>query len=186
MTSRVEIANLALQRLGANSISDFAEDNEDARNMNRAYDSSLKAELRAHPWKCATKRAVLAAEATAPVFGFLYSFPLPTDCLRPLFDEETTEKFAVEGRKILTNTPGPYYLRYTGEITDPNIMDALLVQAFVLRLAHTACEKITQSTTKQQKIAQDYKDALTEARRLDALESLPTQFPEDTWLLARY
>ena len=50
MASKVEIANRALQKLGAKRIASLSEDSRNARAINAAYDTLREAELRAHTW----------------------------------------------------------------------------------------------------------------------------------------
>ena len=63
MASEVDIANRALQKLGAESIVSLTQDSENARACNLCYEPIRDAELRAHPWNFAIKRASLAADS---------------------------------------------------------------------------------------------------------------------------
>lgn len=183
MTSKVEVANLALGKIGAGTITSFSDNSDEARAVNRFYTPTLRAELRAHPWSCARKRDQLAALSDAPVFGFSYQYQLPSDCVRILPDADVTD-WQVEGRRILTNDSGPLDLTYIGEISDPNDMDALLVEAFACRLAMTLAERLTQSNTKRELAKQEYKETVAEARRINAFERVAIEPPEDPWITA--
>ena len=63
--------------------------------------------------------------------------------------------------------------------------DALFVEAFAARLAFECAEDITQSTSKKDIAWQDYKQALREAKLVDAIENPPEPLPDDAWLLSR-
>lgn len=181
MASQVEIANLALSKLGACPITSFLDDQEEARAVRSLYTQTLRAELRTHPWNCARKRAFLAALAEPPFFGFRYQYPLPTDYIRILPTSDYRD-WQIEERCILSNDAGPLRLVYIAEIDDPNKMDALLVESFACRLALNLAERLTQSATKCDMIQREYKRALSEARRINAFENPIAKRLEDSWV----
>jgi hypothetical protein len=189
MASVVGICNAALQKLGAERINDLLEDSANARSCNAAYERLRDAELRAHPWRFAMTRASLPADADAPEFGKARSFPLPDDWLRmlPPYPEMNMNDldWEIEGRSIYTNDSAPLDIRYIRLVEDPNEMDALFREALAARMAHEMCEEITQSNTKQQLAADNYKNAIREARRTNAIESISAEPPTDTWETCR-
>jgi len=81
MASVVGICNQALAKLGATRIVALTDDTKQARLLNSIYEVKRDAELAANPWTFATKRAQIPASSTAPVFGWAYSYPLPSDYL---------------------------------------------------------------------------------------------------------
>ena len=81
--------------------------------------------FRSHPWNCLQKRVELAADTTAPAWGFSYAYTLPSDCLRLLRILDYDSNYKVEGRKILSNTSSMKIL-YIARVTDPNEYDELL------------------------------------------------------------
>jgi hypothetical protein len=184
MTSAVEIVNDALQKIGEEAITSLSDNSDRARAANRIFTKELRAELRAHPWNCAVKRVQLAALSDAPLFGFAYQYQLPSDCVRILPDALVTD-WQVEGRKLLTDDGGPLDVRYVYEITDPNEMDPLFVDALSSRLALRLCERLTQSSTKRELAEKDYRRALQEARRVNAFEKIAQSPPTDPWIIAR-
>lgn len=201
--SVVDICNAALQRVGAATIMNLADNTREARACAVAYDSNRRDELRRHFWKFAIKRQVLAPDSTAPVSDFAYQFSLPTDCLRIVFPNDPYLDWSVEGRKILTNsaqspfgvttptvsttstTSAKLNLRYVADITDVTQWDASFYSVLSLSLAADICEVLTNSTGKRASIRDEYKDAMAEARVADAFESLPQDPPDDDWWLAR-
>lgn len=201
MTSKVDIANRALQIIGANEIAAFDEDSKAARAINSAYDLVRDSVFRAHPWNCLIRRAALASEVATPAYGYSYQYTLPTDpyCLRVLafatgdlefpFDDITRSDggpvFVVEGRKILTNETG-VKIKYVARITDPNEYDFNLIDALSARLAHEICYTITNSTALLQATAALYNDKLKEARFVDATEGAPEVVEADLFVNARY
>ena len=195
----VLIANLALTKLGEARIISFGDDTKSSRAVLAVYDVLRDAELRRRKWRFSLKRAQLPALAVAPEFGYAYAYQLPHDCLSilsvgdiapgvDLSDYRTgldTELYSVEGRTILTDLPAPLKLRYKARITDPTQFDVAFVQAFASRLAYELAEELTQSASKKQQAAEDYRQTLREAVAANAIEVAPTPIPDDAWLLSR-
>lgn len=189
-TSDASICNLALQKLGAKRITSLSDDSPNARTMNACYEAIRDAELRKHRWNFAITRVSLAADSPAPTQGqFANSFTLPAGFIRLLEPDPeenyNTHDWTIEGRAILTNYDAPLEIRYVQQVTDPTQFDALFVVAFAGALAMHVCEDITQSTTKFDKVASEYKEAIRDAKRVNAIEQVSGEPPTDTWDTAR-
>lgn len=187
MASEVQIANIALSKLGAQPINAFTDDSNSARLANLTFSEIRDTVLRDHPWNCATKRASLAALATAPVWGYARQFQLPTDCLRVLGPENPNrEPWKVEGRKILTDLAAPLNILYIAQVTDPNEFDALFREALSARLAMEWAEPVSGNTTLQAQMAQLYAAKLRDARGVDGQEGSPDALDIFEWVEARF
>lgn len=184
--SAVDCCNSALQRVGAASILSLSDNSPEARACALAYDSNRRDELRKHRWNFAIKRAVLGPDTAAPAFDFLYAFTLPTDCLRVLRPATSNLDWQIEGRKILTNDGKVVNLRYLADIEDATQWDASFYNVMSASLAIDICEKLTQSNTKKQQLSTDYKEAVADARKVDAFEGGPEDAADDTWWTVRY
>lgn len=189
MASEVEICNRALQKLGARRINTLTEDSVNARACNAAYTELRDAELRAHTWNFAIERASLAADATAPAWGRANSFTLPSDYIKLADpypeDNENSRDWQVEGGKILTDESAPLYIRYVKRATDANAMDPLFREALASKLAVELCEAVTQSNTKKQAAMEGYVQAIRQAKKANAIEGVPAQPAEDSWITVR-
>lgn len=199
MASSVDICNLALLKLGSGSkITSLTDNSVAAIALNKAYDLVRKAELRAKYWAFALTRASLPAAATPPAWGFAAAFPLPADCLRvvqvnqyyqipALLDYNTADAsaWAIESGQILCNYSAPLKIRYVRDVTDTGTFDALFNISFAARLAYEVCEQITNSNTKKQSIAADYKAAIGEAVKTGAIEKPPALMGDDSWMMSR-
>lgn len=189
MSSDVEIANRALQLVGASRIVSLADDSVSARAVNNCYAVVRRRELRMHPWNFSIKRAALAADATDPAFGPANQYPLPSDflCLRardPL-DELNTKDWKIEGRSILTDDSAPLNIRYTYDVADENQMDGAFREVLAHAVALAICEELTQSNTKKDGLRVDYDLLIREAKRTNAIENVPQEPVEDSWITAR-
>lgn len=190
MASDTEIANRALQMLGAKRITSLTQDHKNARAMNVAFVPVREALLRGYAWAFAIKRAQLAASTTAPPFGPARAYPLPADFLRLIHPDLETNynslDWKIEGREILTDDTAPLEIRYIYRVEDPNTMDPLFREAFSAKLAAELCEEITQSNTKKAAAKDALKTAIAEARRTNAIEKIRSdEPPEDTWITVR-
>lgn len=187
--AEVDIANRALQLLGARSITSLSENSVNARACAACYAICRDAELEAHPWRFAIKRFSLAADATTPDWGKANSFTLPADYLRLIANyperNENDLDWEIEGKQIFTNDSAPLYGRYISQITDTSMMPALFREAVSARMAMELCEELTQSNSKIATAQTVYKEKIAEARRVNAIESLPQQPADDPWITAR-
>lgn len=192
-TSRVAIANRALQKLGAKRIESLTQDAPNARSMNAAFDLVRDAELRRYRWGFAIRRATIAADGDDTDWGDWNRYSVPGDFLALIRDDETgiapdwrLEAGAEgEGMFIVTADASPIYIRYVARVEDPNSYDPLFIEALASKLALETCEEITQSTSKKESLRSDYDFAISEATRLGAIEKPAQEFPEDEWLSAR-
>ncbi len=198
MASETKIANSALLKLGAARITTLTDDNDRARTINERYNAVREAELRRHRWKFALARTTLPALATTPAFGYDLEYQVPTGFLALIqvgdFDVSTDltdyraapiAPYSLEGRKILTNFAAPLSVRYVNDVTDVSTMDTAFREAFASRLAYECCERITGKLAQQDRVLRDYKLAVKEAIRSNAIESPPQQISDDTWVEAR-
>jgi hypothetical protein len=201
MASTVDIANFALNNLGASNITSLDENSKAARVVNQRYESVRDAVFRAHPWNCLINRASLAQETTTPAFGYTYQYALPTDpfCLRVLeFSNGTLSYpqdnitnntggpvFVIEGRKLLTDE-GTAQIKYIGRVTDTQLYDASLTEALAARLAAEICYAITGSTSMVQIQTSLYEAKINEARFNDATEGATQRLEASDFIESRF
>lgn len=200
MSSRTAIINRSCIRAGVNIIASPDEDTEQARKTKAVFDQLARAELRKQAWSFSKKRATLAALADAPLFDFNTAYDLPSDCLRVIsvngnwvfnsIREGTPDSdsyYTIEGRTILLKDTGALQLVYVGDFSmSPALWDSAFEDAFVLRLAGEIVPSLTKNLALKQDIRNDYKDAIMEARRTNAIELPPQPIPDDSWVLSRY
>lgn len=194
MASDTEIANMALAKLGeVQQLLTLADNTNPGRVLNRIYTMVRDAELRRYNWKFAIKRAQLMALVAAPEWGFARQFTQPTDCLKLIQVNDVYVQpyskqkalWSVESGQILTDLAAPLKVRYIQRVTNAGLFDPLFVEAFACKLAFEACIPLTQSATRKQELAEQYKFAIGEAMRVDAIENPPDELPSGTWLDSR-
>ena len=186
-TSKVAIANGALQRLGAKRIESLTQDHPNARSMNVAFDRVVRAEIRKYGWNFAIKRASIAADGDDPVWGDWNQYSLPNDYLRILRDDESrlNVDWKLEGLYVLSRDASPLEFRYLAHIEDPNYYDSLFIETVECKLAAVCCKEITGSNEAKRLAYEEHATAIEEAKRVNALEKGAQDFPEDDWVLAR-
>lgn len=185
MASSTEICNLALVLLGQEPIITLDDTSKAARLCSRLYNPTLEALLRAYPWSFAIKRVKLAQEVETPVFGFLYQYALPSDCMRIVSTSIPDYKFKVENNKILTDEP-EVELRYVRKTESANDFDSQFVQVLALRLAKVMCQTLTADQDLYVKITQQEMQAIVLAQNTDAIETSPQPVIEGCWIPSRY
>lgn len=189
MATGVSICSNALLMLGSQTINDF----EDQENLDRAklcanlYPTVRDDMLRAHPWNCCIKRAVLAPDAVAPLFGYDQSFELPADFCRVLEVGASGQQidYLVEGRSIQANTT-VLELRYVFRNEVENTWDAHLVKLVTLAMAAAMAYPVTQSSAMQQTMEQKLETSLRRARAVDGQEDPPQTLGDERLYSARF
>jgi len=177
MASIVDIANNALNILGASTISSLTEDTKNARICNQRFENVRNRIFRSHPWNCLIKRVQLAQNSTAPVIEYTYAYALPSDFLRVLkIHNGTTDSVAsdmpykVEGKNIITDE-ATVYLVYVSKDTDPNNYDSYLYEVLAYQLAADMAYGITNNATLAKNLLVDADEKLRESRFVDAVEN---------------
>ena len=177
MASAVDIANSALNLLGASTISAFTDDSKNARLVNQRYEPVRNRVFRSHAWNCLHKRVQLAQNSTAPVVEYTYAYALPSDCLRVLkVHNGSTDSiksdidYKLEGRNIVTNE-GTVYIIYIAIDTDPNNYDTYLQESISHQLAADLAYAVTNNATLADKYMVRADERLREARFIDATEN---------------
>tara|TARA_R110000787_G_scaffold91459_2_gene192791 strand:+ start:11888 stop:12442 length:555 start_codon:yes stop_codon:yes gene_type:complete len=181
-TTFVEIANRAITYLGGDTITSLEDDTKEGRACLRLYEQSRDQLLRDHPWNFSIKRAVLAANTTAPLWEYTNAFDFPNDTIR-IIEVDTLEEWAVEGRQIVTDAAAPLNIVYVERVNDPNLFDTKFIEAFSIRLAADIAYDITASQSVVQGAENKYLQLIQTARLIDAQESLSEN--EQSWLDAR-
>lgn len=194
MASAVEIANIALSKLGdEGEITSLEENTRAARAINGCFTAMRDAVLRDHPWNFATKRAQLPALADAVVWGDWTAFSQPADFIRLLEVDGTDAQqigygetwWQIEGRQILARKAGPLNIRYTARIEETGLWDALFTEALACRIAMQVALRITGSQETLRSMRQLYKDALGVAKQVDGQDNPPEELPDSSWFLSR-
>lgn len=195
-TSKVDICNSALAKVGAARISSLDDDSKEARLCKELYPRCVGELLRSHPWNFAIERSSVSALAAAPEYGFSYQFPLPADCIRVLnVDAEFADDdvgqgehytWKIEGRNLLAHDSS-IEIKYIKDITNsPHLYDLAFCEVLAYRIASDLAFPLSQSNPLANRMDQQYRAALAFARTYDAQEGSSDRFSADQWLNSRF
>lgn len=90
------------------------------------------------------------------------------------------------GRFLSASDPSPIYFRFAADITDVTQFDPLFCEGLAARSGVATCEELTQSASKLTLCAQQYKQFMSEARIVNAIETGPVEPAEDDYISVRY
>ncbi len=188
MASKVQIINRALIALGQTIvINDIEEDTTPAQLGKELWETCVEYILTVHPWACAQKRWTIAADATAPLWGFSYAYTKPADCVA-VFEMEGQEEYdwKVESGKIVTNHGAPIFISGNRNVTAPGDFDASMVEALAYKLAMEMAVPLTNSKTLRDQMEDGLKDRTVNTRTLNSRQRTAQTVSVATWTGARH
>jgi hypothetical protein len=177
------ISNSALIKIGAQRINNLDESNKRAQLCKEQFPKIKVALLRSHPWNFAIKRVELSMDTTAPVFEYTNQYTLPSDCLRVLRLEDENIVFKVEGTKLLTNSD-VLKMEYIADVATGNF-DPMFAETFAFKLALDIAYALTNSSSLQVRLKNDYDEFRRDSRSADAQEGTPLPVTNDEWVESR-
>lgn len=191
MPSVVDVCNTALDRNGEPPIISLLDGTPAANLCDRLFPIARDEVQRTFPWRRLRKRVSLAADPTAPIFGFDFRYRIPADSLRiiDVLDSQSrvVQEWELEGQFILTDTDAPLFIRYIATSNDPNEWDALMVSAVAARLAVELAEPLTQDTGKRNLLLAEYQNTMRQARNASAQEGSGQPLDlKDSWANSRF
>ncbi len=183
MAAVIDICNGALYKLGASHITSLDQNTKAAKILKDIYPVQRDTLLRAHTWKFASKRAILAPDTAVPLFEFEVQFSLPSDLLRLLKVYDSVE-YKLEGNKILASGT-QLNISYIRQVLEVNEMDSLFRDLFETLLARELAIPITDSSDKYTAMAASYEEKLSEALSVGSMEDYPVEVEANDWIIAR-
>lgn len=140
--SLVQIANMALGKVGVSGQIDSLEFSEgesvpnEARLAKLYFELAFRAAAASHDWTCLTKQADISGAVTPSgrLFGYAYAYSLPADFIRLLRMEDEEAGYARRGRLLCTDETDVKieYIHYTEDTT---LYDPLFTESLVMRWA---------------------------------------------------
>jgi hypothetical protein len=193
--SLVEIANGALTHCGEPSITSLDQDGKAARILKRNMDLVRKRVLTKYRWNFAKKRAELAADPTAPAFGFTYKHQVPSDFLQliglydaqePLRNYSSSDaNYKLEGQFILSEST-PVKIFYVADITDASQYDPSFAAVFEYYLATKIFYDLTKGTERYTALVREREQAVKEAKFSAAIQNTPEVIMSSDWIDSRF
>lgn len=189
MPSTVDIANGAMRKIGASTITSFTQGTKNANFLNDRYADTRDALLEMHQWNFAIKRVKLSKLAAAPAIKFEGQFALPSDYIRAVTVHDNDEgtgipDHKIEGSMVLCSS-NEVWLVYVSRVTDPNTMSSLFREALSALIAVEAATAIAESNTMADLKQDQFEKILRRARSADAMADLPDRMPVGSWMTHR-
>lgn len=191
-SSAVQIANIALTRIGQKPITSLDDTNNAAILAKTHYDETRKAVLHTVPWKFAKRRAELAALASAPTFEYARAYQLPAKALYVVstsMDEDghggTGEAWDVEGRTIITDASSPIRIVYIEDVEDVVQFSPLFVDALAEKLAAELVYGITKQAASRERHLQIYAAKVENAAAVDGQQGTQAVLESNQLISAR-
>ena len=180
----VSICNLALSKLGEQTLTDLSGDDKATDLCNQHYQHVLNTVFQLYDWKEIVVRSEeLSADETEPNSGYAYQYTLPNDCLYLVEVVDWDLPYIVEAGKLLIDAD-TCYIRYIKEEDDETAfkMAALLVEAIASRLAEVLAIPLGKALSLKQIMAQDFAMALMAAKQHDARWRQEPDSGSDLWV----
>lgn len=196
MASQIQICNVALVHCGEASITSLNEDGKAARVLKRVYDVVLDQALTDYRWYFAVERAELAADPTAPAFGFSNRFQVPSDLLQLIgIGGDTNESkrnytasetiFKREGQYIMADD-APLKIVYVKRVTDPSLYSPEFVKYLSYLLATTIFYDLTKGADRYTALVQGREQAAKQAKFKGAIQNTPEVIVASEWIDSRF
>ena len=184
MTSKVEICNWALQKLGQPAIMSLDDNSANAKRCAQEYDSALGVVLRSYPWPFALRRAKLVLSTEKPAYEYANYFALPPDVARIISIATEGRPFQIEGKFIATNASA-VFMKYVSSAVNESHLDRYTAEAVALLLASKLAIVITENAQLKDMLNTEYQMVLQSAMNTWAVEDMPQEVIEGNWLTSR-
>ena len=165
----LKIANSALTKVGAPSISSLSENSTEARVIAPNVPIARDFVLQGHGWYFMKDRAKLTPDpSAAPAFGHTYAHPLPSNFahLDQLLDanESVVTNFSIEGEHLLSDED-VLHLYYHRTDFDVNRIPATVQETIAYYLAYSVSYKL--NPQERPNLMQAYLQALRSSRHTE-------------------
>ena len=174
------ICNLALSKIGDQSIVSMSDASIEARFCNLYYPVVLQEVLMLNTWDFAIKQALLSKVSAPPLFDWAYAFLLPNDFgrMNSLYDYSTTGAggpeipYQIMGATLLTDISSAA-ISYISTTVDPLLFTPTFVQGLALKLAVELCKPLAGSLDLKNNLLSEFNRTMGEAGKIDANDSRP-------------
>jgi hypothetical protein len=186
MTSKTDICNLALIKIGKARVQDIdTDESQQATDLKLVYDSALLEILAEAEWSFAVFRQALNKSVETPLYEWSYKFQIPTypKYIR-LISIENDPAYSIEGDFIFCNQSSINIL-YIGLVADPNLYTIPFQNAFVLLLAYKICYNLTNSSSREKELYAEYREKLAYAVNLYKALNAESAITDNTWATTR-
>ena len=173
----LDVVNGALARIGKGRLDSLTGGDDLTAYVNTFLGEAVESVLSSRSWSIAT-RVALVKSATAPVYGYLYAYDLPTDHISSVEVDAGGFEYRPEGTTILSNAE-EMNLLYVARPATPPVLPGYLIKAIAAHLAYLLSTPLTSSEAMAARVMREATDALNAAIAADAGRFRPTG--SDPW-----
>jgi hypothetical protein len=196
VADKLEIWNEALILIGERTLASLTEDREPRRVLDTVYTNALQHCLEAGQWNFATHTFSVAADSGSPTLipGWSYRFTKSEHWLRTIAVSASStfnpplNDYADEQSYWWANVT-PLYIRMVNNSSNYGRNLLLWPKTFTryveAHLALLICERLTQSSTKYDRIEKIEKRRLQDALAKDAMNEPTKYLPQGSWVSSR-
>jgi len=170
---QTDVANDCLDLLNLEPIGSIEDKDIKSRRMKRTYERAVRVVSRIQNFNGATERVQLSS-STRTLFGgvFKYQHQLPGDYVKVQKVEVSGAdvQWRIEGRKLIAEF-SELDVIYTKNITDPNKMDSLMLEAVAHWMAYILAIPLTKDKALKKEVREAMVFILGLARTVDSQES---------------
>lgn len=171
------ICNLALAKIGDQSITSLDDNTLESRFCKLYYPVVLAECLMLNTWNFATKLANLSQLSDAPLFDWSYAFQLPADFARITkfnsFDvNDRIANYEINGNTLLSDEEYAS-IAYISSNPDPSTFTPSFVDVLSIKLASELSKPVSGSLDLKNQLLQQFRIAIAEAGRTDANSTRP-------------
>lgn len=188
--TEVGICNLSLKKLSSPPISSIvAPTTTNERRFYDGYPHNRDIELTKHTWlfSLARQQGTPLSDIYVEDDGYNTAYSIPVDCLRPLQSQKYP--WRRRGNILLTPFKTGFFLDYIAR-KSVGEFDALFVEVLACKMAWEFAFAITNSTTTEDLKKRQYEEAVSLAKRANAIQKAPQGVAENeanfSWLNDRY
>jgi hypothetical protein len=200
MSNQTDLCNLALAEISDQRITSTSEDSTPARACALLFRPTVEAVLMEASWRSARGRQTLVRNATAPEFGWDYSYALPADFMRlvSLNDQSADDNLdpdcEIEGNALLTDETAAAIVYVRNPFANPAEFSVVTLSrackdCIVALLASKLANQLRQNPQLSNRFYEMYERLLAENVLKDGVRSRPRILDIRThsrWRAARY
>jgi hypothetical protein len=166
---QVTICNMALSKLGEQSITTLTDGSLEARFCSLLYQPTMQELLMSNIWNFNTKLATLTQLSASPIFDWDYAYQLPADYGRMagfnnFGTDQASPDFETQGNLLLTDEASAQ-IAYLSLTINESLFTPLFTAAAVSRLAADLCRALSGSTSLRETLMQEVCPALGQLSR---------------------
>lgn len=184
ISSKVEICNLALLRVGHNSISSFEDDSSlQAKTCRLTYEQSKSYLLSQYSWTFAiASKNLNKLDEPEAIREYRYRYALPEGFLRLVgvygaFDKkiialgDTKKPYVLEGQCLLTDIE-TCKIKYVYDVDTVSMFSPMFIDCFVLDLAMRLTKVFNDSSTYLQQLQAEFMTMIAKAKVSDCYQTM--------------